>query len=256
MMQARWGSHGDYEVIALCPNSPQECFDLTVTAFNLAEQYRVPVMFMMDECVGHMTEKVVIPKAEDIEIVPRRRTKQTPAEFVAYHPCDDGVPEIADAGHGYHFHVTGLTHNEKGYPSMTPKTQDELVRRLQSKILDNADKFTYTEKHLMDDADVVVISYGITSRVALRAVQLAREQGVKAGSLRLITVWPFPDKLIAGLAEKCKGLVVPELNLGQISREVQRAAGHGTARTIGVTHAGGNVHDPKQILDAILEAAR
>ena len=256
MMQARWGSHGDYEVIALCPNSPQECFDLTVTAFNLAEQYRVPVMFMMDECVGHMTEKVVIPKAEEIEIVPRRRTKQTPAEFVAYHPCEDGVPEMADAGHGYHFHVTGLTHNEKGYPSMTPKTQDELVRRLQSKILDNADKFTYFEEHLMDDAEVVVISYGITSRVALRAVQLAREKGIKAGSLRLITVWPFPDKKIAELAAQSKGLVIPELNLGQISREVQRAAHGGVARTIPVTHAGGNVHDPKQILDAILEAAR
>ncbi len=256
MMQARWGSHGDYEVIALCPNSPQECFDLTVKAFNLAEQYRVPVMFMMDECVGHMTEKVVIPKAEDIEVAPRRRTKQTPAEYVAYHPCEDGVPDMADAGHGYHFHVTGLTHNEQGYPSMTPKTQDELIRRLQSKILGNADQFTYLEETLVGDADVVVVSYGITSRIAMRAVHMAREKGIKAGSLRLITVWPFPDGRIAELARRVKGLVVPELNLGQISREVQRAAGKGGAQTIPVTHAGGGVHSPQQILDAVLEAAR
>ena len=134
MMQARWGSHGDYEIIALCPNSPQECFDLTITAFNLAEEFRVPVMFMMDEVVGHMTEKVVIPPADQIEITPRRHTRKSVEDYLPYGTNGDGVPEMAHAGEGYNFHVTGLTHDERGYPNMTPPVQDKLVRRLQNKI--------------------------------------------------------------------------------------------------------------------------
>ena len=134
MMQARWGSHGDYGIIAVCPNSPQECFDLTIQAFNLSEQYRLPVMVMMDECVGHMTEKVVIPPAEEIEIYPRRHTRKPPEEFLPYAPGPDLVPEMAHAGEGYSFHVTGLTHDERGYPAMNVETQDRLVRRLRDKL--------------------------------------------------------------------------------------------------------------------------
>ena len=142
MMQARWGSHGDYEIIALCPNSPQECFDLTIKAFNLAEEFRVPVMFMMDECVGHMTEKVVIPPADQIEVVPRRHTHKSVEDYLPYGTNGDLVPEMAHAGDGYKFHVTGLTHDERGYPDMTPPTQDKLVRRLQNKILNAVDRIT------------------------------------------------------------------------------------------------------------------
>ena len=134
MMQARWGSHGDYEIIALCPNSPQECFDLTIKAFNLAEEFRVPVMFMMDEVVGHMTEKVVIPPADQIEVVPRKHTRKSAEDYLPYGTNGDMVPEMAHAGEGYKFHITGLTHDERGYPNMTPQTQDRLVRRLQNKI--------------------------------------------------------------------------------------------------------------------------
>lgn len=255
MMQAKWGSHGDYEIIALCPNSPQECFDLTIEAFNLAEQYRVPVMFMMDECVGHMTEKVVIPPADQIEVTPRRKTTKTPLEYLAYAPDEDLVPEMAYAGEGYRYHVTGLTHNEKGYPVMTPKAQDKLVRRLKSKITIAADKIARVEEESTDDADVVVVSYGITSRVAQRAIEMARERGVKVGKFRLITAWPFPDTRLREVARRTKAFVVPELNLGQMVREVERVAGP-YSRTISVTHAGGTVHDPKQILDAIMEAAK
>jgi 2-oxoglutarate ferredoxin oxidoreductase subunit alpha len=132
MMQARWGSHGDYEIIALCPNSPQECFDLTIRAFNLAEEFRVPVMFMMDEVVGHMTEKVVIPPADEIEIVPRRHTHKPVEDYLPYETNGEMVPEIAHAGEGYKFHMTGLTHDEHGYPNMIPPIQDKLVRRLQN----------------------------------------------------------------------------------------------------------------------------
>ncbi len=262
MMQCRWGSHGDYEVIALAPNSPQECFDLTIRAFNLAEKYRLPVMFMMDECVGHMTEKVVIPPADQIQIVPRRLTKQAPDEFLGYKPDEDLVPDIAKAGDGYRFHVTGLTHNEKGYPSMTVKTQDKLIHRLQDKILQNADDISINEEVDLDAADVVVVAYGITSRVAMKAIQMVRDSGQKLGNrklrigmFRLITPWPFPDKKIRALAGRIRGFVVPELNLGQMSREVERASG-GLAKTIAVTHAGGTVHSPEEIAEAILEAAR
>ncbi len=195
MMQARWGSHGDYEIIALCPNSPQECFDLAITAFNLSEKYRVPVMFMMDECVGHMTEKVIIPPADQIEVEPRHKTHKAPGTYKPYECNGDGslVPEMAHAGEGYKFHVTGLTHDERGYPAMTVAAQQKLVGRLQDKIRKAADDLVLVEEDSTADADVVVVSYGITSRVAQRGIDAARAKGLKVGKLRLKIVWPFPD---------------------------------------------------------------
>jgi 2-oxoglutarate ferredoxin oxidoreductase subunit alpha len=255
MMQARWGSHGDYEIIALCPNSPQECFDLTIKAFNLAEEFRVPVMFMMDEVVGHMTEKVVIPAADQIEVTPRKHTHKSFDEYLPYGTNGDLVPEMAHAGDGYNFHVTGLTHDERGYPNMTLPIQDKLVRRLQNKILNAVDRITMTEEEQIDGADVVVVSYGITSRVAQRAIEAARKKGLRVGKMRLITAWPFPEKKIKELAKNIKAFVVPELNLGQMVREVERAAG-GQAKTFAVSHAGGGVHNPEDILKVIVEASR
>ncbi len=255
MMQARWGSHGDYEIIALCPNSPQECFDLTIKAFNLAEEFRIPVMFMMDDVVGHMTEKVVIPPADEIEVVPRKHTKKSVEDYLPYGTNGDMVPEMAHAGEGYKFHVTGLTHDERGYPNMTPPMQKKLVTRLQDKILSAVERISMFEEDSTENADVIVVSYGITSRVAQRAIDLARAKGLKVGKLRLITAWPFPDFKIRELAAHTKAFVVPELNLGQMSREVQRAA-EGKAKTILVPHAGGSVHNPEDILAVIQEAAR
>jgi 2-oxoglutarate ferredoxin oxidoreductase subunit alpha len=255
MMQARWGSHGDYEIIALCPNSPQECFDLTIKAFNLAEEFRVPVMFMMDEVVGHMTEKVVIPPADEIEIVPRKHTKKSAEDYLPYGTNGDMVPEMAHAGEGYKFHVTGLTHDERGYPNMTPQTQDKLVRRLQNKVRSATDRIAMFEEDHLEEADVVVVSYGITSRVAQRAIDNARTQGLRVGKLRLITAWPFPENEIRELSSKVKAFVVPELNLGQMVHEVEQAAA-GRAKTFAVSHAGGGVHDPQEILRVIVEANR
>jgi len=253
MMQARWGSHGDYEIIALCPNSPQECFDLTIRAFNLSEEFRVPVMFMMDEVVGHMTEKVVIPPADQIEVVPRKQTHKNVEEYLPYGSNGDLVPEMAHAGQGYKFHVTGLTHDERGYPNMTSQVQDKLVRRLQNKIRNATDKIRMVEVDGLSDADVVVVSYGITSRVAQRAIDMARSRGLRVGKFRLITAWPFPEPEIRDLAQRIKSFVVPELNLGQMVREVERAAS-GKCRVVGVPHAGGSVHRPADILNAIVEA--
>jgi len=255
MMQAKWGSHGDYSLIALCPNSPQECFDLTITGFNLAEEFRVPVMMMMDECVGHMTEKVVIPEPDRIEITPRRFTKKSPADFHLFEPREDLVPDMVKAGEGYRFHVTGLTHDERGYPSMTVETQDKLIRRLQDKLKPFTNGRALFEAENLEDAEVAVVSYGITSRVAQRAIDLARAQGVRAGKFRIISAWPFPEQHICELAKQVKAIVVPELNLGQMVREVERSAA-GAAKVISVPHAGGTVHNPEVILKAILEAVR
>jgi 2-oxoglutarate ferredoxin oxidoreductase subunit alpha len=255
MMQCRWGSHGDYAIIALCPNSPQESFDLTIKAFNFAEKYRVPVMVMLDEVVGHMSEKVVIPPAEEIYIEPRRHTTKPPAEFKLFEPAADLVPDMVQVAEGYKIHITGLTHDERGYPAMTAAAQDRLVKRLKNKILKNIDDIVILDTDHCEDADVVVISYGITSRVAQRSIDMARDRGLKVGRLRLVTAWPFPEKQIRELAGKIKAFVVPELNLGQMVLEVERCAG-GKCKTVLVPHAGGTVHDPDDILKAIEEAIR
>lgn len=255
MMQARWGSHGDYEVIALCPRSPQEAFNLTIDAFNLAEVYRVPVLIMMDECVGHMTEKVVIPPAEDIEVVPRKLTAKPPGEFLPYRVNGGSVPEFARAGDGYRFHTTGLTHDERGYPVMSVECQEVCVRRLVEKIKKNSDQIVRFEEEGTDGAEVVVVSYGITSRVARMGVDLARKQGVKVGIMQLIIVWPFPEKRIRELAGAIKGFVVPEINYGQIVLEVERCAA-GKAQAVVVPHGGGGVHNPNDICRTILGVAK
>jgi 2-oxoglutarate ferredoxin oxidoreductase subunit alpha len=255
MMQARWGSHGDYEIIAISPNSPQECFDLIIEAFNLSERWRVPVCFMMDECVGHMTEKVVIPPADEIEIEPRRYTKLPPEEYLPYVPGEDLVPDLAPLGKGYRFHTTGLTHDERGYPVMTAECQEKCVHRLVDKIRKNAHLIRHVEEDGLEGAEIVVVSYGISSRVAIPAVEKARREGLKVGELRLIIVWPFPEDLIRDLAGRIKAFVVPEINYGQVVLEVERCAA-GKAVTRLVPHGGGWVHDPETIYQAIKEVAR
>jgi len=255
MMQARWGSHGDYELIALSPQSPQEAFDLTIDAFNLSETYRVPVLVMMDECVGHMTEKVVIPEANEIEIVPRVLTDKTPDEYWPYATNGNMVPEFARAGDGYRFHTTGLTHDERGYPVMSAECQDKLVRRLVDKISLSTEEIINLQEVEVEGADVVVIAYGITARVARMGIELAREKGVKVGFMRLITVWPFPERRIRELSQQVKAFVVPEINLGQVVLEVERCAGD-RAEAWAVQHSGGEAHDPEDIAEAIVKAAQ
>jgi 2-oxoglutarate ferredoxin oxidoreductase subunit alpha len=256
MQQARWGSHGDYELIALAPNSPQECFDLTIEAFNLAERYRTPVLLMMDEIVGHMTERVEIPPAEQIELVPRRYTTKPPAEYQPFAPEADLVPAMVRAGQGYRFHITGLTHDERGYPTTSVAVHDRLVRRLVAKIRNHAAQLTRVEEHFLEDAEVIVLAYGITARVALRAVQMARARGIAAGLLRPILIWPFPEARLRQLARRpgLSGILVAEINLGQIVREVERCVGAQVpVRLAG--HAGGSVHHPQELFEAIVQMA-
>jgi len=255
MMQVKWGSHGDYEIIALCPDSPQECFDLTIEAFNLSEIYRVPVFVMTDECVGHMHEKVIIPPADEIELVERKWYTGPKEDFLPYKNDKDGIPFMVKAGDGYRFHTTGLTHDERGYPVINAECQKVNVTHLIEKIRSNADKIIRVEEDQIDGAEIVVISYGITSRVAVRAVQMARKAGIKIGTMRLITAWPFPEKRIKQLAKKIKAFVVPEINYGQMVREVERSAA-GKCSVVSVGHCGGWVHDPVDIFKAIKEAVK
>lgn len=255
MMQAKYGSHGDYEIIALSPDSPQECFDLTIEALNLAETYRVPVLIMTDECVGHMHEKVIIPPAEEIEIVERKWYTGPKDEYLPYKNDKDMVPFMVKAGDGYRFHTTGLTHDERGYPIITAECQKVNVTHLIEKIRKNADKIIKIEEDQTDDAEILVVSYGITSRVAVRAVQKARRAGIKIGTLRLITAWPFPEKRIRALSKKVKAIVVPEINYGQMVKEVERNSVD-RCKVYSVPHLGGWVHDPEDIYKVIKEASK
>jgi 2-oxoglutarate ferredoxin oxidoreductase subunit alpha len=262
MMQARWGSHGDFEIIALSPNSPQELFDLTIRAFNLAEKFRTPVLVMTDAEVGHMTERVIIPPPEEIELVERplvRKGDIEPDHFRIYRdpdPSDDSVVSpMAIAGEGFRFHVTGLTHDERGYPAMNAEASEWNIKRLVKKIRLNRDEIIQVEERHLEDAEIVVVSYGISARTSLWPIEQAQEEGIRIGYLRLITVWPFPEERIQTLAKKIRAFVVPEINDGQILREVERCAA-GKAAAVGVPHAGGGVHNPQDICDAIVGAAK
>ncbi len=248
MMQARYGSHGDYEVVAYCPSTVQEMFDLTIKAFNTAERYRIPVMLMADQSVGHMTARLDIPREEDIVLEARARPTETPsAEFLPFN-SEYLIPPMPIAGDGYRIHVTGLTHDDRGYPKTDADGQDKLVLRLVDKIRSNRDEIVEVEERGLEDADYAVVTYGSTARVAWKAIQDAREEGVKVGLLRLITAWPFPETLIQDLGQKVQHIIVPEVNMGQMVHPIREFA------ECPVTHvpsAGGRMMDPDLILSAI-----
>jgi 2-oxoglutarate/2-oxoacid ferredoxin oxidoreductase subunit alpha len=253
MMQARWGSHGHYEIIALAPASPQEIFYQTILAFNLSEAYRVPVLIMTDEVIGHLSERVVIPEASAIKTRSRPRPKGRKDRFKPFQPGPNGVAPMAIAGEGYGIHVTGLTHDERGYPVMSVEAQAAMMERLTGKIQRNLHDIIHTESYRLDDADIAIVSYGVSARSSFSAVDEAREQGIKAGLLRLITVWPFPEQQIRDLAARVRGLVTVEINLGQIHLEVQRCAA-GKAPAFLVGHPGGTVISPEQIIETLKQA--
>ncbi len=252
VMQAKWGSHGDYEPIAYAPASPQEMFDLTIKAFNAADAYRQPVFVLSDEVVGHMTERVIIPAAEAIERAGRPKPSFPPGKGLIYQAVDGSlVPPMPLAGEGYRIHMTGLTHDERGYPVTSADVHDRLVRRLSDKIIRNAERIVEWEEYLLDDAEVCVVSFGSSARSARHAVNVARAQGLKAGLLRLITLWPFAGAQMSHTSERVKAFVVAELNLGQVATQVQRFS---SKRVLGVHHGGGEMLRPERIVRAIKEA--
>ncbi len=251
VLQAKWGSHGDYQIIALTPASVQEMFDLTVRAFNLSEKYRVPVFVLADEIVGHMREALVIPDEKSLKLVSRKMPNGDPSEYLPFKPDDDLVPPMALLGTKYQFYATGLTHDERGYPTDSDKVQIELVTRLNEKILKHIDEITEVERYLLDDADIAIVAYGTPSRSAKRAIKDARAKGIKAGMLRLKTVWPFPEETISQLASDVKHIIVPEQNMGQVYYMVRAFAAptpvHLMAKPAGTPQL------PDEILQKIVE---
>ena len=253
IMQAKWGSHGDYEIIALSPNSVQESLDLTIECFNLAEKYRNPVLLMTDGEVGHMREGITVPDYGDYEIARRDEPTRKPGDYVPFLPEAGKIPRLADFGTGYHTYFTGLTHKPSGLPSTDDAAvHTQLVTRLCEKITDDTERLTRVEELCLDGADTVVVSYGITSRAAAYAVKLLRAEGKKVGYLRLITIWPFPEKVVRQIGESARRVLVPEMNLGQIYYKVREAVG-GNAEVRKLPRIGGVMHSPEDIVTALKE---
>lgn len=222
VMQARWGTHGDHPIITLTPSSVGETFDLTVKAFNMAERYRTPVILLMDEVIAHMREKVQLPALSEIEITDRKRPCCSTEEYLPYRPDEDLISPMADFCTGYRYHVTGLIHDETGFPSNNGAEADKLIRRLSEKIELHKDEILLWEEENTKDAEIIILSYGCTARSSRSAMKTLRSEGIKAGIFRPITIWPFPEKRIRELAEKVKCIIVPEMNLGQLVLEVER----------------------------------
>lgn len=273
VMQARWGTHGDHPAIAIAPSTVTEAFYFTAKAFDLAERFRMPVVVLSDATIGHLREKAVLPEAGEVRIRPRRKPAVPADLYVAYRPLEDGVPPMANFGEGYRHYISGTYHEETGKPNMAnTEVASKLLERFHAKVDLGPDEFPPPEPYLLDDAEVGVISFGSAARSAREAVRMARGKGIKAGVLRLTTVWPFPDRAVARVAEQVKALVVAEMNMGQVLGEVIRAVSP-VRRTgvlgasdeavpggdrLPVAHArqlGGAILSPQKILSAIEEVA-
>ena len=252
VMCARWGTHGDHATIALMPASVQECYDMTAQAFNLAEKYRMPVHVLPDEIIAHMRERIEFREPGEIEIVDRTAPSVPPAEYKPYDTKFGDVPPLAAFGSGYKFHVTGLNKLPDGFPTTKAEYVQAEEERQVRKVMANVDDIVDLEEYQLDDAEICVIAYGSTSRSARYAVNEARQQGIKAGMLRLKTFWPFADKQVKALADKVKGFIVPEMNLGMCSIEVERCA-QGKAPILGINRVDGEPITPEQILEKMKE---
>ncbi|MDP2873452.1 MAG: 2-oxoacid:acceptor oxidoreductase subunit alpha [Bacillota bacterium] len=258
IMQARWGTHGDHPIVVLAPYSVRDTFDLTVAAFNCAEDLRVPTIVLLDEVIGHMRERVELPGQSEVRVVDRRRpdpSRTAPEDFVPYAHTPDLVPEMADFGSGYRHHITGLNHDERGRPFASPAEVDRLVRRLNGKMSLAAQRWGLFQEVATADAEVLVIAAGSPARSAKEAVRSARQAGIKAGLLILQTIWPFPAVKVADLASRARVVIVPELNLGQLVGEVERYAcrGRGEPRVVSLTRVDTELFPPAQIYEALRE---
>jgi len=252
VMQARWGTHGDHGIIVLSPGSVRQAFDVAVASVNFSEKYRTPVILLLDEVIGHMRERVELPDASELTILSRKQPTDSPETYQAYKPDADGVPPMASFGEGYYYHVTGLVHTHTGQPSGGGKVTNELVRRLESKISRAQDEITLYTEDGIEGADVVIISYGGSSRAASAAMKQAREKGAKVGMLKLITIWPFPAELVIEKTKNAKTIIVPELNCGQLVGEIERYVGR--ERVVSVTRVDGELFTPEEIVEPILAA--
>ena len=251
VMQAKWGTHGDRPAIVLTPSSVQEVLYETIRAFNLSEIYRTPVTILYDEVIGHMREAIVIPELGEVEVVERQKPSCPPSEYKPYEVKNGKVAPLAAYGEGYRFHVTGLYHAPDGFPSGNTKLIQESNERLVQKVEKNKEKIWKNEELYLDDAEIGVFAYGVSAKSAKFAVKELRSKGIKVGLLRPLTIWPFPDDAVEEMAKKVKTIIVPEMNLGQIANEVQRAS-KGQCEVKGIFRVDTDPIHPKQIMNAIL----
>lgn len=252
VMQSRWGTHGDHGILVLSPASVKESYEVMIKAVNFAEKFRTPVIFLLDEVIGHMRERVELPEAGSCEIIDRKVPTGAPADYLAYKPEADGVPPMAPFGSGYRYHVTGLMHGYNGLPNSTAAMTIEVIDRMHTKLEQAKEEITLYTEYEMADAEHVVIAYGGTARSAIAAVKAARAKGIKAGLLKLITIWPFPGDVVQKAAAKAKTVIVPEMNYGQLIGEVERYVGRDKVR--GVNRFDGTILTPDEILAALVEA--
>lgn len=252
VMQARWGTHGDHPIIVLTPASVRESYDMTIQAFNQSEKYRVPVIVLLDEIIGHVHEKVSLPNPDELEIINRKKPSVPPDEFLAYKNDESLIPEMANFGDGYRYHVTGLVHDETGFPTNDTPKIEAMLTRLNNKLLKYEDEILQYEETNTEDAEIGIVTFGSSSRSARNAMKIAREQGIKVGMIRLQTIWPFPTKRIREFAKKVSHIIVPELNLGQMAHEIEHAA-QGNAEVIRVNKITGDPIPPVEIFEKIKE---
>jgi 2-oxoglutarate ferredoxin oxidoreductase subunit alpha len=252
VMQSRWGTHGDHPIIVVTPASVQEIYEQTIVAFNFSERYRVPVIVLFDEAVGHLVDTIELPSADAIQTNDRKWATGPAEDYLPYAADEDGVPPMPRPGDGYRTHTTGLTHLETGFPTQVPADVSRVTSRLLDKIERNRREIEQYELSNCDDAEILIVAFGITARSSERAVNLARERGIKAGLLRLVTLWPFPEATLRELAGRVKHVLVPEMNAGQLILEVERLCAGATAVS-GINRFDGEPIHPQQILDRIEE---
>jgi len=250
VMQARWGTHGDHPVIVLTPDSVDEIYTETIRAFNLSESLRVPVVMLYDEIIGHLNETIELRNPAQLDIRQRRWASVAPEHYLPYQAGENGVPVMARPGDGYRTHTTGLTHGEDGFPTQDPETVERVMTRLLSKLDRNRSMIESYETRHCDDAEILVVAFGITARAAKRAVKLARERGIRAGLFRPITLWPFPDQAFTARADSVSNVLVPEMNAGQLCFEIERLCSSGT-RVSRLNRIDGEAISPRQILQHI-----
>jgi 2-oxoglutarate/2-oxoacid ferredoxin oxidoreductase subunit alpha len=254
VMQARWGTHGDHPAIVLSASTVRECYDITIKAFNLSEKFRTPVIILIDEVVAHMREKMTLSEEEGVEIVNRVKPTVPPEWYIPYEDTANGVPAMASFGEGYRYHVTGLTHDVRGFPTSRPDEIGPFINRLHRKINQNFSEIQTAEYFQTDDAEITLVAYGCVARSAKRAAIMAREKGKRVGLLKLMTLWPFMRSAVEKVLQTSKILLVPEMNMGQISREVKRVS-RDMAKVYTLNKVDGTIITPEEILGRIMEVS-
>lgn len=255
VMQSRWGTHGDHGIIVLSPSSVQDCFDITIEAFNLAEKYRTPVIILADAIIGHLKEKAVFRELKACEVVNRKKPEGNPKDYKPFDFNEEGIAPLAAYGSEYILRISGSTHDEKGFPNSSPANADKFIRHYTDKIEKNKKNIIITRKYNLEDAEYVIIAFGASARSALGAVEIAKNKGMKVGLLQLITIWPFAEDEVRKVCSRAKAIIVPEMNLGQIIGEVKKENNF-SIPIVGVNKVNSEMITPYEILEKIEEVAK